>query len=79
MKCDVYSKALGRHIFSNLSPSLEVGRLRARNDAMLCGIDPDDLEVVAAADAGVSAQLERFGEEWLVDSETVKAVAPRRN
>jgi hypothetical protein len=43
MKCDVYSKALGRHIFSNLSPSLEVGRLRARNDAMLCGIDPEDL------------------------------------
>ena len=79
MKLDVYSKALGKHVFSNLSPNLEVGRLRARNEAMLCGIDPDDLDVVAAADPGVSAHLERFGEEWLVDSDMVKAIAPRRN
>jgi hypothetical protein len=55
MKLDVYSKALGRIVFSIL-----------------------DLEVSVAADPAVSDHLERFGEEWYVDSDEVKAVAPRK-
>ena len=77
MKCDVHSKALGKHVFSNLSPNLEVGRLRARNEALLCGIDPDDLDVVTSADPRVSVHLERFGEEWYINSDELKSVAPR--
>ncbi|MCS4090191.1 hypothetical protein [Rhizobium sp. BK176] len=52
--------------------------MRARNEAMLCSIDPEDIDVRDAADPAVSAELDRFGVEWFVDSETVKAAAPRR-
>jgi hypothetical protein len=78
MKCDVFSKALGRHVFSMTGPVFETTRLRARNEAMLCSIDPDDMDVREAADPKVSAELDRFGIEWLVDSDLVKAVAPRQ-
>ncbi|MBY3432879.1 hypothetical protein HFN89_01645 [Rhizobium laguerreae] len=78
MKCDVHSKALNRHVFSLLGPGLETSLLRARNEAILCSIDPEDLDVQEAADPDVSAELDRFGVEWFVDSEAVQAVAPRR-
>jgi hypothetical protein len=77
MKCDVHSKRLGTHVFSNVSPNQEVGRRRARNEALLCGIDPEDMDIVPAADPSVSRHLDRFGEEWYVDSDELRAAAPR--
>nr|WP_250808311.1 hypothetical protein [Neorhizobium tomejilense] len=78
MKLDVYSKALGRIVFSILDRDIEIGGKNVANSAMLYGIDPADLEVSVAADPAVSDHLERFGEEWYVDSDEVKAVAPRK-
>lgn len=77
MKADVHSKALGMVVFSNLSPDLYTALLRARQSANLCGIDPDDIEVTPAADATISRELNRYGEQWYVDSDKVSAVAPK--
>jgi hypothetical protein len=77
MKADVHSRGLGVKVFSCLSTDLGSATANARNSASLCGIDPDDLEVVPAVDGTVSPALDRFGEEWFVDSEEVRAVAPK--
>lgn len=76
MKYSASSKALGKVAFNLLSQSMETAVANARNSASLCGIDPDDLRIEEAADQNVSGHLDRYGEEWLVDSDEVAALAP---
>lgn len=78
MKFSVTSEAMGKVIFNRLDQTVETALANARNSAALCGIDPDDIRVEEASDQQVSRHLERYGEEWLVDSADVEAVAPRR-
>lgn len=77
MKFEIASKALGQVVFTRLDQTMETAQANARNSAMLCGIDPDDLEVSEAEDQATSPCLRTYGEEWLVNSEDVAAVAPR--
>lgn len=77
MKFDTRSKSLQCPVFSRLDQTLEVAKINAANLALLCGIDPDDLETDMAADQTTTDELERFGEFWHIDSSTVAASAPR--
>lgn len=77
MKFEVTSKALGKVIFNRLDQTIETAEANARSSAMLCGIDPDDLEVAIAENQMATRCLSSYGEEWLVSSDEVAAVAPR--
>lgn len=79
LKLDVESKSLKKIVCSLLGPSEEVGVKRMENSALLYGIDFDDLVIKKAANQQVSSHLDRYGEEWYVDSDEVKAVAPLKS
>ena len=75
MKYDISSVALGRVVFSRLDQTLETAIANSHRMARLTGIDPDDLEVKVAENQSVSKELDRFGEEWYVDSDKIAAAS----
>ena len=75
MKYETWSKALGQRVFSRLDQTVETAVANSRNLAQLTGIDPDDLDVRVAPDQSISKELDRYGEEWHVDSDKVAAAS----
>lgn len=72
MKFDVHHKARGTLAFSLICMS-GTQEANAQSALRLVGLNPEDFEVKDAADPKPSDYLDRFGEEWYVDSDSFKS------